>query len=350
MKRVMIDELEEGMCISQDVLTESGAFVMPRDTLVTNAIIKRLDTYHIPFVYIDDNNGFQFENIKDTDEFKEFQKTYDDVTDSMQNSFSDIITRNADDSKVRGLIDKGYDFYKQSGDKSNVLDMLHAMREYSDSTFLHSLNVAMIASIIAKWLKWSEKDEETVFTAGLFHDIGKLLIPPEILHKPGKLSDDEYAIMKTHPIRGLEILKDYPLSSDILRGVVEHHERFDGSGYPFGKKGTDINRFARVLAISDVYDAMTATRVYRGPVCPFDVISIFESEGLHYYDTEYVLTFISNVMETYMHSKVILSNGQNAEIIMINKTMRSRPLVVTDHGKFIDLAHVKDIRIDSIVG
>lgn len=350
MKRIMVEELEEGMCISQDVLTESEAFVLPRDTVVTAAIIKRLEKYHIVYVYTDDNEGFQFEDIKETEEFKEFQKNYEDVTDSMQNSFSDIITRNANDSKVKEIIDKGYQFYQQSGDKANVLDMLHAMREYSDSTFLHSLNVAMIASIIVKWLKWPEKDEETIFTAGLFHDIGKLLIPPEILHKPGKLTDDEYAIMKTHPIRGLEILKDYHLSSDILRGVVEHHERFDGSGYPFGKKGANINRFARVLAISDVYDAMTASRVYRGPVCPFDVISVFESEGLHYYDTEYVLTFISNVMETYMHSKVILSNGQKAEIIMINKTMRSRPLVVTDNGKFIDLANTQDIRIDSIVG
>lgn len=350
MKRVMVDELEEGMCISQDVLSESGAFVLPKDTIVTNAIIRRLDTYHISFVYTDDNVGFQFENVQDTEEFQEFQKTYEEVTDSMQNSFSDIITRNADDENVREIIEKGYLFYKNGGDKANILDMLHAMREYSDSTFLHSLNVAMIAAIIVKWLKWSEKDEETIFTAGLFHDIGKLLIPSEILNKPGKLTDEEYAIMKTHPVRGLEILKDYQLGADVLRGVVEHHERFDGSGYPFGKKGTEINRFARVLAISDVYDAMTAKRVYRGPVCPFDVISIFESEGLHYYDTEYVLTFISNVMETYMHSKVILSDGQKAEIIMINKTMRSRPLVVTDNGKFIDLANTKNLRIDSIVG
>jgi len=126
-----------------------------------------------------------------------------------------------------------------------------------------------------------------------------------------------------------------------------HHERFDGSGYPDGIKGAQINNFARIIAICDTYDAMTANRAYRSKICPFDVIKQFEADGYNKYDTSYLLTFLSNIAYIYFGSWVKLSNGEEGEVVYIHQNNLSRPVVKVG-DKLIDLQKMTDVSISNV--
>ena len=227
-------------------------------------------------------------------------------------------------------------------------DMLHNLRSSDDSVYSHSLNVAMISRILGKWLKWSASDLDSLVIAGLLHDIGKLMIPPEILNKEGKLTDEEFEMIRWHPRAGYELIKDLKIDSRIKKAALQHHERCDGTGYPMKASEIMLDDFAMVIAIADVYDAMTAARKYRAPLCPFQVIREFERDGYHKYKTEFLLTFLQHIASTYQNNRVILSDGQAAKIILLNQNSLSEPLVQLNDGSCIDLVS-SPLYIQSIV-
>ena len=227
-------------------------------------------------------------------------------------------------------------------------DMLHNLRSSDDSVYSHSLNVAMISRILGKWLKWTGSDLDSLVIAGLLHDIGKILIPPEILNKEGKLTDEEFEQIRWHPRAGYDLIKDLKIDSRIKKAALQHHERCDGTGYPMRVDEIMLDDFAMVIAIADVYDAMTAARKYRAPLCPFQVIREFERDGYHKYKTEFLLTFLRRIATTYQNNRVILSDGQAAKIILLNQNSLSEPLVQLNDGSCIDLAS-SSLYIQSIV-
>ena len=169
---------------------------------------------------------------------------------------------------------------------SSVLNMLHNMRQYDDFTYMHCINVSLLNNILGTWLGLNDHDIEILTLGGLLHDVGKLTVPDDIIRKPTKLSPVEYNIIKTHTVQGYKILQKYSLDENIKDIALMHHERCDGSGYPLNLTADRISPYAKITAISDVYDAMTAARIYRGPLCPFKVISIFETEGYQKYDSK----------------------------------------------------------------
>jgi energy-coupling factor transport system substrate-specific component len=130
-------------------------------------------------------------------------------------------------------------------------------------TSKHSQRVSDYSVRIARKEGFSEDEQENLRKAALLHDIGKIGIPDSILNKPDRLTDREYAVMKTHVTSGAEILKDFTLIEHVVEGARYHHERYDGRGYPDGLKGKDIPLYGRIIAIADAFDAMTANRVYR---------------------------------------------------------------------------------------
>ncbi|MDE7297551.1 MAG: HD domain-containing protein, partial [Lachnospiraceae bacterium] len=230
----------------------------------------------------------------------------------------------------------------------HVFDMLHSMRDHDDETYLHSLNVALISNVLGRWLHFSRRELDTLTLCGLLHDIGKLMIPQEIIRKSSRLTDSEYTTVRTHPVRGFNILRAQNANIHVQMSAMMHHERCDGSGYPMGIKGDQIDRFAKIVMIADVYEAMTAARVYRGPLCPFEVISIFESEGLAKYDTRYVMTFLEHINQTYLHNNVRLNDKSEGSIVMMNRTSLSKPVIQVG-DRFIDLSREPDLYIEAIL-
>jgi putative nucleotidyltransferase with HDIG domain len=206
----------------------------------------------------------------------------------------------------------------------------------------------MISRILGKWLKWSSADLDNLLLAGLLHDIGKITIPADVLNKEGKLTDEEFELIRSHPRAGYDLIKDLKIDSRIKKAALQHHERCDGSGYPMKSKEIVLDDFAMVIAIADVYDAMTAARKYRAPLCPFQVIREFERDGYHKYKTEFLLTFLRRIATTYQNNRVILSDGQAAKIILLNQNSLSEPLVQLNDGSCIDLTS-SPLYIQSIV-
>ena len=128
-----------------------------------------------------------------------------------------------------------------------------------------------------------------------------------------------------------------------------HHERYDGTGYPFGLVGERIDTFASIIAIADVYDALTADRCYRAGVCPFEVIAIFESNGLHEYNPHFILTFLEHIAGTYTGYGVRLSDGSTGKLVMINQHRLTRPLIQLDNGDFVDLTKRLDLYVEELI-
>ena len=147
--------------------------------------------------------------------------------------------------------------------KQTVVAIARTVDAKDERTGGHSKRVALYSRLMAKETGLPEKDQRDIEWAANMHDIGKIAIPDHILNKKGRLDDEEYAIMKSHTIKGAEILKDFTLLDHVIEGAEFHHERYDGRGYPKGLKGEEIPLYARIIGVADAFDAMTANRVYR---------------------------------------------------------------------------------------
>ena len=139
-----------------------------------------------------------------------------------------------------------------------------------------------------------------------------------------------------------------------------HHEKCDGSGYPYGLKGDEIDKYSKIVTIADIFDAMTSERVYRAAMCPFTVIKAFEDEGIQKYEAKYILTFLENVANSYLNHRVSLSNGMEGNVIFINQSDYSLPIVKCDNDEIINLqeqyyknimklSNQKNVSIESII-
>lgn len=348
---VSIDVLKDGMCIKNDVINEKGMLIVASGTIVTANIIDRLRLYKIEEVDVAKKPPKSKDaTLKDSLEFKHFKNETNAVKDSLNNSFNKILNDATDNVELNHIMDMGKKMFADNSGNSNILDMLYCMQEFSDTTYVHCINVAMIAGLLGKWLSWSEEDINMLVTCGMFHDIGKLTIPDSILHKPGKLTDKEYKIMKQHTIAGFNRLQHIDiLPPEVKRTAMLHHERCNGTGYPLGIVGEKIDKYSKIIAIADVYDALTANRVYRDGLCPFDVVAILEREGLELYETRYIMTFLHKVLYSYLNKKVYLNNGMVASIKEINPDSRAKPVVMVEGGRIVDLSQYDEIKIDSVI-
>lgn len=359
MPRILTQDLVPGMVTAEDVFTYNNQLILPKDLELTDKTITKLEFYSILSVRIKDDTAAiepasppkedisYSEKIKASPEFKEFKKNFDDSISNVKSSINDIVNKHAP-VDVEALLSQTNRLLSDSPSGIHIFDMLHNMRQYDDPTYAHSVNVALICYVFGKWLDFSDEDLNLLTLCGILHDIGKLKIPDKIIGKPDKLTNEEYKIVKTHTLEGYNILKPLPLNEHIKNAALMHHERCDGTGYPLGLTGDRIDKFAKIVSIADVYDAMTSARVYRGPLCPFQVIGIFEAEGLQKYDSEYILIFLEYIVNTYLNNRVRLSNGLEGDIVLINKLDLSHPMVHCGNH-YIDLSHEHGLYIEAII-
>lgn len=358
MKRMSTSELVPGMITAEDVYNYNNQLILQKGLILTDKAITKLEFYSIINVRVEDELAklqdksadvvpSYAERVKSSREFRMFQQEFEENVTSFRNSINDVVERGTQ-LNVDELLDQTMALVSNENGSVNIFDMLHNMRNYDDVTYVHCVNVALICNIFARWLRFNEEEIRIATLSGLFHDIGKLMIPDNIIRKPGKLTSQEYMVVKTHPQDGYRILCNQDLDSHIRNAALMHHERCDGSGYPLGLKAPQIDDYAKIVAIADVYDAMTSARIYRGPLCPFKVIAVFENEGLQKYDTRFILTFLENVVNTYLLNRVRLNNGVEGDIIYINHSQLSAPTIKCGNS-YIDLSTEPGLSIESII-
>ena len=365
MKEYQTKNLLPGMVTATPVRTKRGQLIINPNVELTRTLISRLEFYGIASVQITENkqttapmeepkdpayfpakspvsapspvsDASYSQKLKSSPEFQRFQVDFTLRSQDLKNCFDAYLSDGGTVNKEE-LLSKTISLVSPKQTTLDVFDMLHNMRQVNDSTYAHSLNVAIISRIIGKWLHFSNEELDTLTLAGLLHDIGKTKIPDEVLNKDGKLTDEEFQMIRNHPKYGYDILKSQPLNSHIKKAALMHHERCDGSGYPMGLTMEEIDDYALIIAIADVYDAMTAARSYRAPLCPFEVIAEFEKDGLQKYKPKYILTFLENIANAYQNNRVMLSDGTSARIVLLNHRRLSKPLVQLDDGACIDL-------------
>jgi len=352
-KKIYLHQLTPGTTIAEDVYTSSDQLIIPAGTIATSKTISRLKFYAINAVTISVPDPVAAPQpaspsyITQTREFTNFKTDLQASSKVFKQLLYDLAAskKELSPSDLLKIVAKPLSNCRNS---SHVFDIIHNLRDFDDLIFYHSLNVALICNVMGHWLGFSNDDIETLTICGLLHDIGKLTISPEIISKADKLTPDEYDIVKSHAIAGYNLLRHMNYNSHVKMSAMMHHERCDGSGYPMGLHGDQIDSFAKIVAIADVYDAMTSARAYREPICPFEAIRIFETEGLTKYDTHYIMTFLEHINQTYIGSDVELSNGLIGKVIMTNRFALSKPIVQAN-GTYIDLSKTYNIFIKRIL-
>jgi putative nucleotidyltransferase with HDIG domain len=188
--------------------------------------------------------------------------------------------------------------YERSSMRSKVIGLIkYALFEKSNREAMHSNTVSIICEAIATQMKLDKANVEKMRIAGLLHDIGKIGIDEEILNKPGKLSDDEWEQMRRHPEKGWRILSSVNEFSELAQFVYNHHEKWDGSGYPNGLKREKIPLEARIISVADAFDAMTSARSYRKVLSRQEAIHELTRCSGTQFDPEVIDVFVNGVCQ-----------------------------------------------------
>ncbi len=363
MRTVNTNELHIGMITAEDILSETGQQIIDKGTVLTKRLIMRLTFYKIPSITVEDEqvegqvltapetktvNVTYSQKLKSSQEFQSFQIDHSLLLATIKDNLEGFV-KNGTPIDTSTLLEQTVKLYDSCSTSLELFDMLHNMRSSNDTVYNHSLNVALISRRLGRWLKLDEATQDTITLAGLLHDIGKLRIPDEILNKPGKYTDEEFELIKNHPKMGYDLIEPLALDGRIKKAALAHHERCDGSGYPMGLSQEYTDDCALLIAIADVYDAMTAARPHRPPLCPFQVISNFEQDGLQKYKPKYILTFLQHMASMYQNNRVLLSDGRSANIVMLNQNCLSKPIIQFDDSSCLDLSMQTELSIQAVL-
>jgi HD-GYP domain-containing protein (c-di-GMP phosphodiesterase class II) len=334
-----VDQLT-GLRLKKDIVNQQGNFFISKNTMLTEKHIKNLMRLDILLTEDDvyqDIAQRQHENHDLVDEAtKEAKELFNYVR------FNNQIPIN----EVRNNI---FPYVMKAVENNSIYSIYTELQSKDDYTYRHNIGVGIIATILGKWLNLSDSELSILTMGAISHDIGKVKIPNEILNKTGKLTSEEFNLMKKHTIYGYEIIKNtIGASHRIALVALQHHEREDGQGYPFGVTGDKIYYLSKIVAVADVFHAMSSKRVYHDAMPYYKVISQMQQDEFGIFDPTITMIFLRRMMESLVGQNVILTDGRVGMVVMINQHDPSNPLVKFEN-EFIDLSKVHTIHIEQIV-
>ena len=353
MELVATMALQPGMEVAEDATDYKGNLLVKKNTVLDKLTIQKLLVSPIKCIQIKEAEDYvltYFEKIKVSKTYKKFEEIYHANFTAYKVAVDSFILNKVppNNTDLLQIVDNIFTPFERS--RITILDMLTVLN-ITDSNLLyaHGLNVALICKYTGKWFNLNDEELQTLILCGFYYDIGKFKLPRELILKPGKLTDEEMAIMRTHPVHSYNLIQNlFGLDINVKLAALMHHERCDGNGYPQKLAADRINKFAKIISIIDAYEAMTSYRAYREPLCPFKVIEIFEKDGLERYDVAFYLTFLERMVEEYIGKEVMLNDGTECSIVLINKQKLSRPMVRTGND-YIDLSRMKDLYIEKLI-
>lgn len=321
MRYVIIEEASPGMRLANDLFDSLGRTLIGSGCELSELYIEKLKEYGFDGIYIDDELSKGIE--------------ISDVISPQLRAEGMACVRKADIDKCLEVAKKMVEEILQNG----ALPMeLTSLRTYDDYTYAHSVNVAVLCGVIGLGFNMDETDLTNLITAALLHDLGKLSIPEEILNKPGRLTPEEFAIMKTHSQLSYNLIQErWDLSSYVKTAVLFHHENVDGSGYPQGITGDKQTIFTKILHVTDVYDALVSKRPYKNPFSPFDAAEYLMANCGSLFDLEVVKMLLKCVPLYPKGTEIRLSNGQKGIIYENSGFHNLRPVIRLFTGELIDL-------------
>lgn len=316
--------LREGMVLAKSLYGDDGVLLLQKGQPLMQSYISRIVNCGFQGVYILDklSEEIEIESVID-DELR--NSAVKAVRDMYVQSETTAISRDMADN-AKSIV---HDLVENILDNRNIMVNMIDLKSYNDYTYYHSVNVGVLSIVVGVALGMSSDNLYKLGLGALLHDIGKVFIDKAIIEKPGSLTAEEYEEVKKHPRLGYDYLVnshlDFPSSS--LTGVVQHHERMDGSGYPERLSSERIKRPSRIIAIADVYDAMTADRPYRPAMMPSEVMEFLMGGAGTLFDPELVYLFTRKVAAFPLGTCVLLSNGLTAIVVQNYEDCCLRPKV-----------------------
>lgn len=330
MQRTLISELKPGVILAKDIYNHNGVMLIPKGTTSSGDLIKYLQNAGVNDIYTDD----------------EEQETYEAINDLQKNlCIDDIICNNTkvqaqkqikktmlrfnsmgkiQIGKINALVES---IIEQLLSKRDIVLSLSRLRSIDNYTYEHSLNVCVLSIILGIDLKVEKQLLSILGTGAIMHDVGKVVVPEDILKKPSRLTPAEFAEIKKHTEYGYEILKNSDISEEAAGIALYHHEKYDGSGYNRNFSGERIPLFSRIVAVADAYDAMSNDRVYKKRMQPDQVYrEIVRLTGKHF-DTSVIEMFLKHLSIYPVGTGVILNTNHKGVVIAQNKYLPESPVI-----------------------
>jgi HD-GYP domain-containing protein (c-di-GMP phosphodiesterase class II) len=321
MRLVLTENLKKDMELAKPIY-ENGNILLNKGVKNLFKYKNKLLELGIKHLYVEDKYSYDIEineAIKDSTR-RNGKKIVTNTFNRIKNGFLEINTKD-----LKSVVE---DITDELVLNEDILLNLVSLKSTSNYTYEHSVNVSVICIALGKMLGYSKNELFKLGMGGMLHDVGKTLIPEEIINKPAKLTEHEYEIIKNHPELGFNYLQQIDSVSPLSRIVVySHHERVDGSGYPRGLKGDEIHEFARVAAIADVFDALTSDRVYRDKWPTYKAAEYIMNHTEQLFDYQLVKKFLPQVSFYPNGSEIILSTGYRAVVRAQNVGFPTRPVL-----------------------
>lgn len=346
MKSVATIELAPGMVLAEDV-SYQGEVLYPKETVLNKVILERLKRYNIMCVTVMEEVDFATthkEKLHFNEDFINFEKKYAKNLERYKALMTNFLENGQPipEEDLFAIYDDMESTYTYS---SELLDFLYNLTpNENELTYNHCLNSALLAGVFATWVRMPEEERRILILCGFYYDIGKFKLPYEILWKPGKLTEEEFALVKKHPVIGYALVRNLPLDEHVKNAVIMHHERMDGTGYPYHMKTTKIDSYARYMAMIDTYIAMASPRSYRSAFTPLQILGNFEG-NLFKYDMELLIPLMKHIGDAQIGSTVQLNDDSVWDVFIINTTTYARPLLKNEQNDFLNLADHPELKI-----
>lgn len=334
--------LRRGMVCAKRIRGKNGELLLNKGAIIQDSYIRRIRELGIIGIYIEDHLS---EGIEFVDIITETQRSnsVSTVKSLFENVSKGVPSSRASIQMLRKTVDEIVETIIKNKDLNvNLSDL----KIFDDYTYFHSVNVGVLAILIATRMKLPNHRLSEIGMAAMLHDVGKVFVNKQILNKPGRLNDEELSEMKSHSERGFEYLRfGFPsFSQDMLRAIMEHHERIDGNGYPASKRSGQISEYARIISLVDVFDALTSDRPYRRALAPSDAIEYIMAESNKAFDPIITKFFLSCVMPYSPGTTVRLSNDWVGIVVRNNFEASLRPRVRIIRHQVEELESDKDFK------
>lgn len=349
MKRIAVYQLTPGMKLAKDVILPDGRLLLLTGFIIKPLYIRKLESFSVKEVFVEDE---PYTPIEDFEE----EKVYLHAASTIKNIFA--LAKKENSIEVTTVRDTVSEIIQKVIENETVMLQITGIRDIDNYTFLHSVDVCIYSTIIGKKIGFGKDLLLSLGMGAILHDIGKCKVPIEILQKPDKLSESEFEQMKLHTVYGSEIIKNsYGLSFSTANIALQHHEKWNGSGYPLGITSNSIDLTARIVSLVDVYDALTSDRVYKKKELPHIAAEYIKNNSNILFDPLIVDLFVNSIAVYGEGTIVLLNTGELGSIIPTRETGCTRQKVNVFSNKFgppvlqpyiIDLNEDRDIEIIEI--
>ena len=326
MKFTFIKHVKENDVLAKTIFNDDGTILLSEGTRLSDYYINKLRENGVFCIYIKDDALFDI--VEDT-VFAELKET---TINKLPNIFKDMVL--CDEKSFKESITVVEDLVDYIIDTGSIGNNLYDVKTYDDYTYSHCVDTCIMSSFLGLSMNLGTRELKELGTAAILHDIGKIKISNDIINKNGSLTDEEFAEIKRHPLYGTEILSSSSLiSNSVKSAIIQHHERIDGKGYPFGLKSDAICKYARIISVSDVYTALTTNRSYRKRFTPNEAYEYILSGADSSFDFDVVKSFIDTFAIYPLGCRVKLSNGIEGYVVKQNISLPARPIIRVIYDK-----------------